>query len=148
MTSSIKWEPIEDIKAIGNLVSRAFGSVVALVPVPGLVRPRAAIDLVEGPQAYTVQVDMPGLTANDVEVKVTEGQLTVKGTRAVDDKARYLYHERPKKLMRTISVPADVDVDQISAKAQDGVLILTLPKRIEAQGVKINVTPEGTPPID
>lgn len=145
MTSSIKWEPIEDIKAVGNLLSRAVGSVVAWVPVPGLIRPRAAIDLVEGLQAYTVQVDVPGLTANDIEVKVAEGQLLIKGTRAADDKARYLYHERPKKFMRSISIPRDVDVDQISARAQDGVLVLTMPKRVESQGVKINITPEGTP---
>jgi HSP20 family protein len=145
MTSSIKWEPIEDIKAVGNLLSRAVGSIPMLVPMPGFVRPRTPVDVVEELRAYTVKVDVPGLTAGDVEVKVAEGQLVIKGTRSADDKAKYLYRERPKKFIRSIPVPKDVDVDQISAKAEEGVLIITMPKRADAQGVKINITPEPAP---
>ena len=39
-------------------------------------------------------------------------------------------------------------VDQISAKARDGVLVITMPKHADAQGVKINITPEPGPPSE
>jgi len=66
---------------------------------------------------------------DSIELQVVENVLTVKGER------------KQQRFNRTFKLPATVDVEKISAKLEDGVLTLVLPKRAEAQPrqIKINV---------
>ena len=139
MTSSIKWEPIEDLKAIRDLLSRTF--IHPWVPLQELVGVHPPVDLYETPGAYVALIDVPGLEPADVDISVSGHKLTVPGERkAPEDAPAYLHHERPTGVFsRTLRVPGDAKVGEITAKMGSGVLTLILPKAEGAAGTKVEV---------
>ena len=148
MTSSIKWEPIEDLKALRDLLSRTFVPPVRFSPLSKLFGWDVPVDLYETEEAYVALLDVPGLAAGDLHVAVSGSKLTVGGERQEpeeDEEAEgeaCVYAERPMgKFSRTLSVPDGVDVDRISAKLASGVLTLTMPKGAEVEKVTVEVKP-------
>jgi HSP20 family protein len=144
MTSSIRWEPIEDLKAIRDLVDRAVIRPLASISLPGLGSFCTLLDMYETEGAYVAEVTVPGLEAEDLDISVSGSKLTVKGERkAPEDAPAYLHRERPTgKLSRMLRVPKDVDVNQIAAKLANGVLTVTMPKGEAGEAVEVEVTPE------
>jgi HSP20 family protein len=137
MTSSIKWEPIEDIKAVRDLVERSF-----LSRMPGLRKPGPPTDLYETDDAFVAEMDVPGLATDDIDLSMTGSQLTIEIERQAPEGRIVVFQERfAGKMARTIDLPAVVDADQVRAKLQNGVLVLTMPKRRDASQVKIGVSP-------
>lgn len=101
-----------------------------------------AADVYEHEGEYTVAIDLPGIDRASLDISVDDGRLTVKGNRAGQD-ATIHRGECPRgKFLRTFSVPASVDQNDISASYKDGVLRVQLPKRPErkAQRVEIKVS--------
>ena len=148
MTSSIKWEPIEDLKAIRAMIGRTFSRPLVAVPMRELIGARASVDLYETAEGYVAEIDVPALAAGDLDISVSRSRLTVAGERRTPKEgASYLHRERPvAKLKRTLRVPGDADVDQITAKLNHGVLTVTMPRREAAGGVAIEIGPESAPP--
>ncbi len=95
-----------------------------------------AVDVVETAKAYEITADMPGMDEKNVEVKLANGVLTIKGekrdTREEKQKDYYLRERSYGSFERRFSVPEDVAADKIAASFQKGVLTLTLPKKPEA----------------
>lgn len=136
MTSSIKWEPMEDLRAIRDLVGRSFVGRVS----SRLVEGRPLMDLYETDDAFVAEIDAPGMDAESLDISVVEAELTLTLERKKDQERKYLYQERQAgKIWRKIRLPTAVDTEQIQAKLENGVLVLTMPKRPEAREVKINV---------
>jgi HSP20 family protein len=101
-----------------------------------------AADVYEHEGEYTVAIDLPGIDRSSLDISVDDGRLTVKGNRAGQD-ATVQRGECPRgKFLRTFSVPASVDQNDISASYKDGVLRVRLPKRAErkAQRVEIKIS--------
>ncbi len=101
-----------------------------------------AADVYEHDGEYTVAIDLPGIDRASLDISVDDDRLTVKGNRAGQD-ATVHRGECPRgKFLRTFSVPASVDQNDISASYKDGVLRVRLPKRAErkAQRVEIKVS--------
>ena len=77
-------------------------------------------------------VDVPGLSAHDLELEALDGELVVRGERArpeTAEGARWALSERTfGKFERRIRLPADVDPDTIRASVDNGVLSLVIPK--------------------
>ena len=96
-----------------------------------------AIDLVERDTAFEMTADMPGLEEKDIEVKVANGALTVKGQKeeGKEDKKEdfHLRERRFTSFERSIRLPETVDEDKIEASFKNGVLTVTMPKTAEAQ---------------
>ena len=90
------------------------------------------IDVVDEGNAYLVTANVPGLNAKNLDVRVSEEGVTIKGAFSEENeekKQNYLVRERRSgSFMRTISIP-DSDPDKAIAKFKDGVLELTVPKR-------------------
>ena len=147
MTSSIKWEPIEDLKALREMVGRTFSRPLVAVPMRELIGTRASVDLYETAEGYVAEIDVPGMEAGDLDISVSRSRLTVTGERrALKEGAAYLHRERPvAKLKRTLRVPGDADVDQITAKLNNGVLTVTMPKCGVNEGAAIAIDPEPAP---
>jgi HSP20 family protein len=78
----------------------------------------------EDDKAYTVSVDVPGVKAEDMNIKVEENILKLEGGRKV--KSENGYSER--KFSYSMTLGDDVNLDKISANLEDGVLKLTAPK--------------------
>jgi HSP20 family protein len=112
-----------------------------------------ALDVAETDTAYTVTLDVPGVKKSDLRVTVEDRRVTIKAvsseaaeaTAAADTVAtppeRLLYRERTAaRYERSFSLPAEVDATLASAKLEDGVLVLELPKRsaVTASQLTIN----------
>jgi HSP20 family protein len=96
-----------------------------------------AVDISESDRAYEISVELPGMDEKNIEVKITNGGLTVRGEKQEEKEEKkkdYYLHERHfGSFERHFRIPAGVDVDRIEATFKKGVLTLTLPKTPEAQ---------------
>ena len=103
------------------------------------------MDLVERNGGYELQAELPGLTDKQVEVKLANGILTIKGEKScehVEDEDDYHLSERSfGSFQRSFRVPQSVDADKIEAQFDKGVLKVTMPKSATAlqQERKIDV---------
>jgi HSP20 family protein len=87
-----------------------------------------------------VEVDLPGMTEQDVEVTVHKGVLYLRGERKPEEGRQYLYNGRTYgRFERTITLPDEVDVDAVQAELSQGVLRLTLSKSPETKPRKITL---------
>ncbi len=106
---------------------RNWPDVGAMVP---------AVDLVERNGGYEVQAELPGLTPDQIEIKLTDGVMTIKGEKTaehVEDKEDFHLQERSYgSFQRSFRVPAGVNADKVEAKFENGVLKISLPKSAEA----------------
>ena len=100
-------------------------------------------DVMETESHFEVSFDLPGISPDEVEIEVHEGQLAVSGSREVDrEQENVTYHrlERQQgKFRRVFNLPADVSEESIAARYHDGVLTVSIPKVEQAVPKKINV---------
>lgn len=93
---------------------------------------------------YVVHVDLPGVKPDAVDVNLEQGLLTISGERTAiptDEAAGYRRVERARgRFVRRFSVPESVDVEQVTARAQDGVLQVSIPKqaKLVARRIRVN----------
>jgi HSP20 family protein len=96
-----------------------------------------AVDLSETETEYRLTADLPGVEEKDMEVKLSDGVLTIKGERSEETKKEekdyHLSERRYGSFQRSLRVPASVDQDKITASFAKGVLSLVMPKTKEAQ---------------
>ena len=99
-----------------------------------------AVDIVEKDKAYEITAELPGMDEKDIEVKVADGDLTIKGEKQEEKEEKetgYYLHERHfGSFERRFRVPEGVDAEKIDATFKKGVLTVTLPKTAVAQKPK------------
>ncbi len=95
------------------------------------------VDIVDKGDAYEVTAELPGLDEKNIEVKLINGSLTIKGEKQEEKEVKKKdYHLRERhfgSFERSFTVPEGVDTDKIEAGFKNGVLTVTLPKKPEAQ---------------
>jgi HSP20 family protein len=96
-----------------------------------------AVDVTDTEKAYEITAELPGLDEKNVEVKLSNGVLTIKGEKKEEKEEKkkdyYLSERRYGSFQRSFSVPDGVDADKITASFKNGVLTVTLPKTAEAK---------------
>jgi HSP20 family protein len=96
-----------------------------------------AVDIAEGEKAYEITAELPGMDEKNIEVKVADGMLTIKGEKQEEKEEKkkdfYLHERHFGSFERSFATPAGVDPDKIEASFKKGVLTVTLPKKLEAQ---------------
>jgi HSP20 family protein len=96
-----------------------------------------AVDLVEKDGEFAITAELPGLDEKNVEVKVSNGTLTISGEKKDErenkEKDYYFSERRYGSFKRSFRVPDGVDTDKIEAAFDKGVLTIRLPKTAEAQ---------------
>ena|ERR1700682_2957623 len=93
-------------------------------------------------QGVTLWADLPGVTRDQLDVRVHDGSLSIEAEAVVPTPANLrLQHAelREPHFARTFTLSADFDTSKIEANLQDGVLKLTIPRREEAQPRRIEV---------
>lgn len=101
-----------------------------------------AMDIYESEQAYTLYADIPGVNAADIEIHMEDGLLSISGQRTVNatDEQTLKRNERVQgSFHRRFSLPDSVNGDAISAKSQNGVLEVHIPKQEKVLPRKIQV---------
>ena len=106
-----------------------------------------AVDVVETDAAYEIKADLPGMEEKDVEVKLANGGLTIKGEKQGETEEKqkdYYLHERHfGAFERSFRMPDGVDADKIQASFKNGVLTGTLPKTEAAQAAPTKIPVNG-----
>lgn len=92
---------------------------------PGASGDRLAVDVHEDKDNYFASFEVPGVKKEDVKIELNNGLLTVSAEKREKDGEK----ESSFSLTRSVSVPEDVNAEGISAKLEDGILTLTLPKQ-------------------
>jgi HSP20 family protein len=111
---------------------RGFGSPVSRVVAPNAVAPR--MDYSETDEEITLRAEMPGLEENDIDVSLENGVLTIRGERSEEreekDDEKGFHHVETYRgsFHRALTLPAEVQQDEVSATYKNGILTVTLPK--------------------
>lgn len=99
------------------------------------------IDVAESDGDLTVRAEVPGFTAEELEVSVEPQRLAITGKRETKEERKdkkTLYTERcSDRVMRVVDLPVAVDPDKAAATLKDGVLELTIPKAASARKIQI-----------
>jgi HSP20 family protein len=107
-----------------------------------------AVDIYENEHELVVKADLPDVDSKDLDIRVENNILTIRGERRFEKKVnedQYLRVERAYgSFSRSFSLANTVNADGIKADYQNGVLTLSVPKREEAKPKQIKVT-VGTP---
>jgi HSP20 family protein len=103
------------------------------------VTPRADIESAD--DGYVIRAEMPGVGKADLEITVDNGELMILGRRKpIDFTAELIYREiRPRDFRRVYELDPSIDTTKVSAKIDDGVLTVTLPKAETVKPRKISV---------
>ena len=105
----------------------------------------APLDIAESETGFELKVDLPGVSADDIDIQVHDNRLTLSGRREDSEEqsgAKYYHVERRTGLFRReVMLPTAVDEENIEAHYTDGVLKIVLPKSERAKPRKIEVNP-------
>ena len=103
-----------------------------------------ALDVTESDTAYTLSFDLPGLSKEQLKVTVQGRRVSIETSTTAAGEAkegeRVIYRERSAaQYARTVSLPAEVDQSTSTAKFENGVLTLTLAKRVPTGATQISI---------
>lgn len=101
------------------------------------------VDIVEQETRFVLRADVPGVKADDIQIDMDKGVLSVSGNRAIDaseDGQNVRRKERTSgHFVRRFSLPDTTDAEDISATCADGILEIVIPKQPAIQARKIAV---------
>jgi HSP20 family protein len=104
------------------------------------VAPSASV--IEAADGYMLEVEMPGVNKQGLELSVENNELTIIGRRSLPTvEGTLIHHEsRPENYRRTFELDPSIDAGNISAKFDQGLVTLTLPKAEHVKPRKITVS--------
>ncbi len=86
----------------------------------------------EGEFAYHVELDLPGIKKEDIEITTEDNNLTISGERKLKEEVKeedyYKVESLYGKFSRSFTLPEKIDVENIHAESSDGVLEVIIPK--------------------
>jgi HSP20 family protein len=101
------------------------------------------VNISKDDEAYCIQAEVPGMKSEDLELSVTADTLTLKGERKADAEAKdTAYHRRERAFgafTRVLQLPDRVDADKAEATYKNGLLVLRIPRKPEAQPKRITI---------
>ena len=121
-----KFDPFKQLKEIEKNLYTQVGNnegVTAFVP---------TVNTREGEFAYHVDVDLPGVKKEDIKVDLNKGILTISGERKTKEEVKqedyYKIETYFGRFSRSFTLPDNVDIENIEAKSDNGVLEIVIPK--------------------
>lgn len=134
------WEPFQDLE---RQVDRLFASMRLPFPTIRLDRHYPAVNMYELDKEFLLTAELPGTVPEKLEVTLSGGILTLKGSRPAPDGVpdeRFRRHERIwGNWQRSFSIQERIAEDRVAAEFNDGILKIHLPKAEETQARQIPV---------
>jgi HSP20 family protein len=144
--TTTRWDPFRDLMAIQDRMNRLFQETMARQRGEeelALGQWSPPVDIYETGDRIVLRADLPGLEQSEIEVRVDDNTLTLRGERkAPPDVKPEDFHraERPHgPFLRSFNLPQNVDQGGIRATHKNGVLDIVLPKKREAKATSIRV---------
>jgi HSP20 family protein len=150
MRTITRWEPFRGVNTLQDQFNRLFNDVFDRKGEESSLTAWApAVDIYETEHELVVKADLPEVDPKDLDIRVENNILTIRGERKFEKKVNednYLRVERAYgSFARSFTLANTVNSDAIKADYQNGVLTLTIPKREEAKPkqIKVNVNTQG-----
>lgn len=97
------------------------------------------INVAEDEDNFYVDAKIPGVTMDDIELTLTENDLSIKGERKADNGGYFRQERGLGRFQRVLSLSAPVERDKAQAKLKDGILSIVLPKSESVKPKKISI---------
>lgn len=139
----VKWKPMSSLPAFANNWDSMFSSLFDAFPThfgyddEHTWSPR--VHWREDADSYHIDAEVPGFRKSDIHLTYEKGILTLSGEKKADEKEgdnRTWYRAR---FSRSLRLPESINVDDIKAKVEDGILTVDLPKTEVMKAVEIPV---------
>jgi HSP20 family protein len=138
-----RWDPFREVVALQNRVNSLFHNLgdgdsplaaASFVP---------AVDIYEDQEKLMLKLEIPGIDERDLDVRVENDTLTVRGERKFEAEEKEQNFHRIERaygtFYRAFTLPSTVEADKVQAKYNAGVLKLVLKKKPEAQPKQIKI---------
>lgn len=142
----VRWDPFRDLVGIQDELNRLFGRTFTGGE---QMRPSAggawmpAMDVFETEDTIVAKLELAGIEPGDVEVAVEDSTLTVSGRREFESETNEENYHRVERrygsFARSIALPQTADVEKVSARFDNGVLEIQVPKAERARPKKIEI---------
>ena len=144
MRASItRFEPFRGVTSLQERINRLFDEAFNRSEEGSLTSWAPAVDIFETEHELVVKADLPEVKPEDLDIRVENNILTIRGERKFEKKVsedKYLRVERSYgSFSRSFSLANTVNTEAIKADYKDGVLTLSIPKREEAKPKQIKV---------
>jgi len=144
MTVLTRWDPFRELNVLQDRMNRLFQDFAPRGEqelTAGNFVP--AVDIYEDEQSITVKAELPGVDPKDVDVRVENNTLTIKGERKFEKEEKeenfHRIERRYGTFVRSFTLPNTVDTDNVKADYENGLLKIQLAKRAEAKPKQIKV---------
>ena len=142
----IKWDPFNELSSLQNEINKVFSENWGSYPVATKQKPTIWSPLVEvgeTTEEFKVKVDLPGVKKEDVDLSFSNGTLIIKGERKDETEEKDANFFKKElfygSFKRQLSLPEDIDLENISASYDHGVLNIKLPKSNLSKERKISI---------
>ena len=150
----VRWDAARELDSLQGEMNRLFSSFFDS-PAAGNGATAArrwipAMDLVETDQHFLLKADLPGMTESDVTIEVERNVLTLSGERKTELEAQKDGFHRIERaagaFSRALTLPDGVDADAVTARFDNGVLEVRIPKPQQAQPRRVQIGVADAPP--
>jgi len=142
----IRWDPFRDLATLRERMNRLFeeaytsrGEEKDLVASTW----NPSVDIYETENALVMKAELPGIDENDIELKIEDSTLTLKGDRKFEKETKEENYHRIERsygsFYRSFTLPRNIDQDKIKAECENGILKVTLPKKAELKPKKVKI---------
>jgi HSP20 family protein len=144
-----RWDPIRELADLQKTVNSIFEETAASNASQNFVPP---VDVYEDENSIVLTLEIPGVKADEFDIRLENNKLTVRGERKLDSEKKaenYLRVERRYgTFVRSFTLPNTIHNDKVEASYNDGVLEIVLAKRAEAQPKQIKVNVNSQPVVE
>lgn len=147
----IRWDPFRDVVTLRDKMNRLFEDAVAARGeekdmITSSWSP--AVDIYETESELVLSAEIPGVDEKDIEIKIEDNTLSIKGERKFEKETREENYHRIERsygsFYRSFSLPGTVDQEHIEARHEGGVLKIHMPKKPESKPKKVkSLTPRA-----
>ncbi len=141
------WDPFRYLSELQEDMNRLFDLSLARLPRQLEEVSNAewlpAVDVIDEKDKLRIKADLPGVDKDNVEINIEDGILTIRGERKEEKEEKDKNYYRREcfygTFERSISLPAEVDIEKAEANYKDGVLEIILPKKEVSKPKQIKV---------
>lgn len=141
LRSLVPWRKEEPFMSLQKAMNELFEDFVGEPKLTPLAQERfgwlPSIDVAEDDKEFKITAELPGMEQKDIDVYLANQQLTIKGDKKEEhEEKRRNYYRRERvygAFHRVVPLPVEIDATKVAATFKNGVLVITLPKTVEAQ---------------
>lgn len=138
-----RWDPFREVQALQNRVNTLFRDMNGDNDPLTAASFAPPVDIYEDDKKVVLKLEVPGIDEKDLDVRMENHTLTVKGERKFENEEKeenfHRIERRYGSFFRAFTLPSTVDAENIKANYRNGILRLELVKKPEAQPKQIKV---------